>query len=208
MSEVKKERKMTEKGFLHKSGSSKVSAIAFLAAHREYLTNGTIGQMVSPIIAKVDSQELMPTPALTQIRKLVLNHLVAREILEAERKMNAPPGTRKSTKPYRATVYTKDGDIAIKVNDEGEEKDLVQGFDDAVTAEGWIDRRLVEGENGWFGQIVNETTAYTTNVDRDDSFARVYKRPKKPVMHRQAKSTGSLSFGVKVHNDHFHVSKG
>ena len=198
------ERKMTEKGFLNKAGG-KVSAAAFLAQHREFLTTGTLASLTSPILAKLDSGEIMPTPALGEIRQAVLAHMVAKDIAKGEAAMQREPRT---VKPYTATVYDASGNICTRTNEEGEIKDLIQNFDDTVKAEGWCDRRLDAEGPGAYALIVSNVNGREQRVERDDSIARLYgQRRPGPVMKQQG-SSGGLGWKMKAKGDHFHFSRG
>jgi hypothetical protein len=187
------ERKMTLKGFLHKSTTKAAnSATAFLAAHREFLQTGELALFTTPILLRVDSKDLMPTPALEEIKAVVLAHHLA-EV---------------------ATIYnSKTGEVVQEKNDEGKLVDLKQSFDDSVRAEGWTDRRLFDNP-GCFGVVEStklfrqDGTAFAATILRDDSIARILKRPKAPVMKAQKKSGGKLSFGVKVKPSHASFSRG
>lgn len=199
------ERKMTEKGFLNKA-NGKISAAAFLAQHREFLTSGTLASLTSPILAKLDSGEILPTPALGEIRQAVLAHMVAKDIAKGEAAMNAPPRT---VKPYTATVYDAEGNVCTRTTEEGEIKDLISNFEDTVKAEGWCDRRLDQEGPGAYALIVSNVNGRTQRVDRDTSIARLYGgRKPSPVMKQQSSGGGGLGWKMKAKGDHFHFSRG
>jgi hypothetical protein len=215
MSESKKERVMSPKGFLHKSTTkAAASAAAFLAQHRAWLETGELAKVTSPILAKVDSKDLMPTPALEEIKVVVLNHMIASEIRKGEEQMAARENGPESTpKNWIATIYTAKGEVATRVNAKGEVEDLEESFDLSQEADRWTDRKLVEGATDWFGVITHATMTikgepFSTTVTRNDAMARVLRVGKGPVMKPQAKGTGKLSFGVKVHNDRSRFSGG
>jgi hypothetical protein len=198
------ERKMTEKGFLRKATSGKISAAAFIAAHREFLTTGTLASMTAPILAKLDGGEIMPTPALSEINSAVLAHMVAKDILKGEAAMNAGP---RAVKPYTATVYDAEGNVCTRKTEEGEIKDLIQNFEDTVKAEGWCDRRLDTEAPDSYALIVNNGNGRVQRVERDASIARLYGgRKPSPVMKQQSSSGGAWK--MKCKGDHFHFSKG
>lgn len=211
MSEAKKVRVMTPRGFLHKA-SGKVSADAFLVQHRAWLESGELAPIALPILRKLDFQEIMPTPALDEIRGAVLDHMLTKETKKAENAILNPAPAGK-TKPWVATIYDVKGNIQTRINAKGEEEELQEGFDKSSDADRWTDRRLVEGASDWFG-VVSHTTItvkgepLSTIIMRDDAMARHFKTPKGPAMKAQAKSSGKLSFGVKCNNDRAVFSKG
>lgn len=188
MANESKERKMSPKGFLHKTTTKAAnSAIAFLAQYREYLVTGEVKDKTSPIIAKVDAGELLPTPALREIQYAVMTH-----IIEAD----SAKGTRK---PWKASIYDAAGVLQTRMKNDGEEEDLVKGFDLGQEADRWADRRLFEGTHGWYA-IVEHTvlTNVSSRIERGDAMARVLKQPKGPTIHQKGKSTKTLGFGVKA----------
>jgi len=214
------ERSMSPKGFLHKAnGKAANSALAFLATHREWLTTGELAATTSPILAKIDSGDLLPTPGLNVIKEVVLAHHLANEIRKGEDAMaraeEQEAGGGKS-KPYLATVYDKDGEIPqVYVEKEdpetgavtGEWKDLQQGFDLPQRAQGWLDRKLYDGAPDWRGEIAStymtgsDGLPMVEHVTRLDSMARIDHRVKGPVCHVRGVSTKSLGFGVKAKGD-------
>lgn len=213
----KKARSMSLKGFLHKSsGKAALAASGFIAAHREFLLTGDLALFTAPILLKVDTRELLPTPALEEIKAVVLAHHLAEEIRTQEEKMAraAEPSERK-TKAYVATIYdAKTGEVVQVQNDKGKLVDLTESFEDGTRAEGWTDRRLFDGAVHWFGVVVatklfkTDGSCFTANIQRDDSIARILKRPKAPVMKAQKKSGGRLSFGVKCKESKSSFSRG
>ena len=205
---TEKKRNMTERGFLHKA-SGKVSAIAFIAQHRLWLESGDLASFTLPILRKLDSKDLLPTPALEEISAVVLGHMLAKET--ARTVSESKP---KVSKPWQATVYNAKGDIVTRINSEGNEELLQKGFDSCSDADRWCDRRLFEGASDTFG-VVNHTSITTKNgellattIMRGDAIARILKAPKSPVMKAQSKSKGGLGFGVKAHEDRSTFSRG
>lgn len=232
MSEIKSPRIMTEKGFLHKSKGS-VSAIAFLAAHREFLQTGTLSGLTAPILAKLDSKELMPTPALEEIRKVVFGHMVAKDMLAAQEMMRNPPkkGRPKSSgrlvsfdnpatgekeyrrvgaesKAYKAFIYDGQGNIAIVQDSKGKEVELSKSFDLSSDASNWVDRRLFDGAVDWHGEVEGPAEI-TVTICREDSIARILRKPIGPSCHIKSKGTsGKMGWGMKVSNDVSRFSRG
>ena len=210
MSDSKK-RNMSIKGWLHKS-SGKVSATAFLAAHREWLLSGDLSPVTSPILVKLDSKEILPTAALMDLRSVLLGHMVAKEAAKAEDDLlNPKGGTRK---PWLATIYDAKGNIQTRVKEDGSVEDLQKGFDKSSDADRWCDRRLFDGAPDWFGTVSHTTLCnkegdpLSTVIMRDDAISRILRQPKDAVMKVKSKTTDKLSFGVKVHNDHSTFSGG
>lgn len=199
MANEKKERKMSPKGFLHKSTTKAAgSAIAFLAQYREYLTTGELKDTCSPIIAKVDAGELLPTPALKEIQYAVMTHIIEADSAKADKASTegAVKGTRK---PWKASIYDAAGVLQTKINSKGEEEDLVQGFELGQRANEWADRRLFEGTHGWYAIVEHTVIAnVSSRIERGDSMARILKQPKGPAIHQKGKSTKTLGFGVKA----------
>lgn len=212
MSEAKKTRAMTERGFLHKA-SGKVSAIAFLTTHREWLLSGELAPLTSPILVKLDRKEILPTPALESIKGLLLSHMMAKQASKAEDAI-LNPKEAPAPKPWMATIYNGKGEVQTRIKEDGEEETLQKGFEHASEADRWSDRRLFDGASDWFS-VVSHTTILngegeplSTIIMRDDAIGRMLKAPKGAVCKPQSKTTGKLSFGVKVTNDRAVFSKG
>lgn len=193
-----KERKMSPKGFLAKTQTKAAnSAIAFLAQYRSYLTTGELKDATSPIIAKVDAGELLPTPALREIQYAVMTHIIESDSAKADKA--SEPATKQTRKPWRTTIYDAAGVVQTKTNSKGEEEDLIQGFDLSQRASEWGDRRLFEGTHGWYAIVEHTTlTNVSSRIERGDAMARVLRQPKGPAIHQKGKSTKTLGFGVKA----------
>lgn len=194
-----KERKMTPKGFLHKTTTKAAnSAIAFLAQYRSFLTTGELAERVSPIIAKVDAGELLPTPALKEIQYAVMTHIIESDVAKADKV--AEPGAKGQTrKAWRTTIYDAAGVVQTRINPKGEEEDLIKGFDLGQDADRWADRRLFEGTHGWYAIVEHTVIAnVASRIERGDAMARILKQPKGPAIQQKGKSTKTLGFGVKA----------
>lgn len=194
----KKERKMTPKGFLHKTTTKAAhSAIAFLAQYREYLTTGEIADKTSPILARVDAGELLPTPALKEIQYAVMTHIIEADTAKAEAVVE--PGKTGTRKPWRTTIYDAAGVVQTRINAKGEEEDLIKGFDLSSDADRWADRRLFEGTHGWYAMVEHTVIPnIASRIERGDSMARLLRKPKGPTVAVKGKSTKTLGFGVKA----------
>ena len=206
-----KERKMTPKGFLHKTTTKAAnSAIAFLAQYRDYLTTGEVASATSPIIAKVDRGELLPTPALKEIQYAVMSHIIESDKAKADKAAEGDSHTTGGTrKPWRATVYNAAGEVETRTKDNGEVEDLIKGCDLSSEADRWADRRLFEGTHGWYA-IVEHTIIpnISSRIERADAMARILKQPKGPTVAVRGKSTKTLGFGVKVKESRASFSRG
>lgn len=205
------ERKMTAKGFLHKS-NGKISAAAFLTQHRVWLETGDLATFTAPILRKLDDRVEMPSILLNEIKKVVLDHHIATESRKAQEAMSRVETS--STKKFIVTIFNSAGEIQQVLDKHGDQKDLRQGFNEHQDAAGWADRRLFDGAPDWFA-VIEESGKLTPNGDivsqnilRDDAIARILKRPRGSVMKAHKQSTPRLSFGVKVSNDVFKFSRG
>lgn len=205
---------MTFKGFLSKA-SGKVSADAFLASHRAWLENGELASLTSPILRKLDEKAILPTPALEDIKSLVMNHiLTATSITPSEQSNKLPKETKAPIKSWIATIYDGKGEVQTHTKPDGSQEDLCKSFDTASDADRWTDRRLFEGASDWYGVVSHTSMLNKYNeplssvIMRDDAMGRILQVSKGPVMKGQSKSAGKLSFGVKVHNDRSVFSRG
>jgi len=205
----KKERKMTPRGFLQKTTTKAAnSAIGFLSQWREYLTTGEVASKTSPIIAKVDKGELMPTPALREIQKAVMDHIIEADAQKMEQSQESAASGGGTRKNWIATVYDAAGNVMSRTNAKGEEEDLIKGFDLSSDADRWCDRRLFEGTHGWYAIVAHATMNISTRIERGEAMARVLKKPKGPVVQQKGKSTKTLGFGVKVKETRASFSRG
>lgn len=210
------ERKMSPKGFLHKTTTkAALAAAAFLTAHREWLTTGELAEVTTPILRKMDEREIMPTPALEEIKKVVYDHMIASEIRKGEEKIaRDEAGPERSHKDWSATIYDAEGNIAIRIKEDGKEEKLTKEFDQPQEADRWVDRRLFEADSEWFGVVSSLTMKrkdgdpIASVVKRQDAIARMLKQRSGPVLDRPAKSAGKLSWGVKSRPSHARFSHG
>jgi hypothetical protein len=208
----KKERKMSPKGFLHKCTTKAAnSAIAFLAAHRAWLETGEVAAKTSPLLAKMDKGEVLPTPCLKEIQYAVMAHIIESDRTKLEDKIAAaaegtPTSTRKS---WCATIFDSKGVMQTRTKDNGDVEDLLKGFDLSSDADRWVDRRLFDGASDWYGTIEHTVIPNVcTRVERSDAIARILKQPKGPTVHVKGRSTKTLSFGVKVKESRASFSRG
>jgi hypothetical protein len=201
------ERKMTPKGFLHKS-SGKVSAAAFLSQHREFLTTGELAPLTSPILAKLDKGEILPTPALQEVQGVVLSHILAQDVRKGEESMRKAQESPKSAKPWTARILDGKGNVCTRVKEDGEVEDLIKSADSSSELDRWVDRRLFDGAPDWHGEITHATMTIKTKVLRNDAIARILRPGTPPAFRKVGGSDGKLGFGVKVRNDVSRFSRG
>lgn len=205
MSDDKKSRTMTPKGFLHKTTTRAAnSAGAFLAQYREYLTTGELAPIMTPIIRQVDEKLLMPTPALKLVQAAVMGHIIATDQAKAEEaieRANEP----KAVKTWVACIKDAEGNVCTRMTNDGEE-DLLKSFEHPQEADRWVDRRLFDGAPDWYGEV--EGLGTHVYVERADAIARVLKQPKGPAIHKKAVTTKTLGFGVKAHQTRASFSRG
>lgn len=173
---------MSPKMFLHRAGQAK-SAIAFLEAHRDWMVSGELASVVSPILAKIDTKELFPTPGLREIQNAVLAHYLASAVRQAEEKItkrekvaNVPS----NDKNYVAHVYDAHGNELYEPQEHKFDTDAIR----------WIDRRLIKESPGSYGEVSHlimtdrDGNPLTITVHRDESMGRLLKS-KKPAVSRR-----------------------
>lgn len=217
MSTDKKEKKMTEKMFLHRSGTRAAnSASAFISANRDFLLTGKLAQVTHPIIERIDSGSLMPTPGLQEIRNAVLNHMLNQEVEAAKKALEIQEeqgSTTGGSNPYTATILDVNGNVCTKINDKGEEVRLIKSFNDGEHGRNWCDLRLFEGASDWHGEITHQSITikgeqWKTIVERPDSIARLLKKKKSAITTQPRTTTSRLGFGSKVKQDRASFSRG
>lgn len=208
MSEDKKPRKMSPKGFLSKATKPNISAAGFLAQHREYMLSGEMAIVLSPIVAKVDAGELEVSLAVDMAATSAMHHIMATNILKGQRSIQAQGQGSKTVKVSRgprqikdwtAAIYNSEDVIQIRTKENGEEEEMYKEFDKSSEADRWVDRRLsLDCGPDCYGEVIHTPSARRTVILRDDALARFYKKPKGPTMKPQPGGGGSLSFRPKV----------
>ncbi len=208
----KKERKLTPKWFLHKTTTKAAnSALAFITAHRDFLTMGELASKTSPILAKLDNKELFPTPALNQIKQAVLDHMIALEANKFEQaieKAQNDEAQGKKSKPFVAQILNAKMELCTRLKDNGEIEELQKEFDLPQEAQRWCDRRLVEGAPDWHATIDDARTGTHEYILRNESIQRTFRKKKGPTMHPRKMTTDKLSFGVRAKQDRASFSHG
>ena len=220
-SKIKAPRKaptMGPKGWLHKSQniSGKQTAEGFLMAHRAFLEASEIAPAVSPVLAMVDSRDMLPTPALDLIQNLMLGYILDQEIQKGEAAMSREQSSGGTRKPWKATIFDVHDQVVTVTDPDGDEKELIKGFTYAQEADRWSKRRLFEAEPGSYA-IVNHTVItikgepLSTRIDRDGSdgaMTAALPRAKHPFTKNTGSKSGRLSFGVKATTTHVTFSHG
>jgi hypothetical protein len=204
------DKPMTAKSLIRKALAAK-SATAFFAAYREFLLTGELTDITSPILAKIDANELLPTPGLKQITDAVFQHILAKDLEKAKCSLTKVAKVRESKeqKPFVASIRNDDGEVMVHVTEDGEEKELIASFNFPQDAERWVDRKLFAGAPDWHGEILwtkcPDKLEPLTVIDRVESMSRTLVSGRStPILHKTKKTTSRLGFGVKVSN---HVSR-
>lgn len=188
------ESKMTPKRFFNKLNSkAAASALGFIEAHREYLANGELAEVTKPILERVESGELYPTPAIQELKQVIAGHIIVVEKAKADKAIErASSGVgRGPSKPFEAFILDNAG--RIMVDDEGD--DLKKTFEKPQEAERWVDRRLFDRPNTT-GEVLHYGSPWET-ITREDAIARILRKPKGMVMKRRP-NPGNLSGNMKV----------
>lgn len=196
-------KQMTPKGFFKKLNSkAAASALGFIAAHREYLLNGDLAELTKPILDRLDSGELFPTPAISKLKQVVASHIINMEKAKADKAIErASRVSNRIAKAFEAVILDNAGRIVL--DDEG--KDLHKTFDKPQDAERWVDRRLFDNPNT-YGEVLHNGAPWET-IQRDDSIARLLKRPKTPFM-KKSPTPGKLSGQIKIRAKNQSFSRG
>ena len=207
-------RPMTPKMFLFKAGTKAAnSAIAFIQSYRSFLETGELCEVTSPILARIDSREIMPTVGLEEIKAAVMAHSIRKNAEEAERKLMASLDAESaggSSKNWISTIFDSKGQVVL----DKDGKELSMSFDLASMADRWTDRKLFESASDTFG-VIQSNRLFRANGDpistvvmRADAIARILKIKKGPMSKKTGSRDSALSFGVKAHQDHAHFSRG
>lgn len=191
MSEDKKIRNMSIKGFLHKA-KGQVNAREFLTTHKQFLLVNVCAS--APVLSDMENGLILPTPALEKVRGFAFQAFLDGEIAKAE-KMNEPRESK--TMDHVVTIYDASGKVLTRIDEDGDEKELVKGFDLGQRGSEWADRRLFEQESGAYAIIVHAVGS-PSRIERDDAIARIFKKGPGQSCRKNAKAPGRLSFGVKA----------
>lgn len=222
MSEKKKQA-MTARRFAKANLSGRITAEAFLQAHREFLNSHSFLQ---PILKSYDEKELLPTATFEKCKSALFDHVIATDLKKAEEHLakaqarstkiiRRTKGTPTPEKGYTITVMVKvhgtkgEVEVGTYTNNKGEEVPAVFNAPDYGSAERKADRVLFNLSHSLYANIENNAGPKICSVvHRSDAIARVLRNKKGAVSKVRGKTTSSLSFGVKVHNDHASFSGG
>jgi hypothetical protein len=198
---MSEDRKMTPKGFLHKAKIAK-SALAFFAAHRDYMLTGELAPITAPILEAVEAKAKMPTPALSEMIQAVFSHNMVASVEAAKRSQErSQAAAEKPPENYTVRVLSPKGETLLE-----------EGFEMPQRAEDFAARRLANDcEQGCIAQILHLHSSVVTTMDRDQAVERVFGRQPghvAPTCQRKSTSTPRLGFGVKVRNDVARFSRG
>ena len=205
------ERQMSAKGFLAKTNTrAAISASAFLAQYREWLTTGELAYLADPILAKVDCKELMPTPAVKLLAHATMCHIVECDRAKTEAILEKVQSGQEERAPkaWLGTVLDLHGNICTRINAKGEEEELVKEFDNASACERWVDRRLFDEASTSYGTIEHTSLNVYSRVERADSIARILKKPKGSTCRVKPTTTKTLGFTPKCVQDRASFSRG
>lgn len=217
MIQDKQVQELTPRQFLRKFATkTALSAVGFLEQHREYLLTGELAKVTAPIIQKVDSKEIFPTPAMQKLQEVILAHILKVEAIKAETKSEkiesdkeiAPIMTGKISNSWICTILNPQGEVCTRVKDNGEVEDLVKSFDDSSSADRWADRRLfLDSFPDWYAEIVHSNLPVKTTILRDDAVSRMMKKKLGPVMHVRSQNK-TVGFGSKCKESRSVFSRG
>lgn len=202
---------MSCKGFLSKITKANLSATGFIAQYREYMVSGEMAYVLSPIIAKVDAGELLPTPAIVLLGNAAMYHQIAADTIKAEKSIETQqnPTSSAQLKNWVASIYNGENVIQIRMKENGEEEELVKGFEVSGDADRWVERRMaLNGQGDWYAIIAHTHSKVQVVVTMNDAMARFYKKVKGPTMKVASKSTGALSFRPHVKESRSTFSRG
>jgi hypothetical protein len=202
-------RKITAKGFLSKSNTRAAnSASAFISVYREWLITGEVASKTSPIVAKLDAGQLLPTPALNEIKLAVMTHIIEADRLHMEKSLEKQSETSPNTIPktWTASIFDSQDIFQVRLKDNGDEEQLCKGFEKASDADRWVDRRLFDGASDWYA-VIEGLGTYVV-VDRQSAIARTLRKQKGPTCAVKSVSTRTLGFEVHAKQDRASFSRG
>jgi len=194
MTDITKQSKLlTPKSFLRKASAAK-SAIGFFAQYREYITTGELAPLLSPILAKVESKQVLPTPALNELGQAILSHILAIEVARSEQKNDGHSRGTSKPKNWTVSILNSKDEIQTRFNLKGEEEELVKGFDKVSEGDRWADIRLVECASDCYARVNHSSMKVDTIITREDAMARIFRKPKSAICAHRSQTTSSLSF--------------
>lgn len=202
--DVNKKRSMTPRWFLSLAtrNNTKKSAEVFIAEYRNWMEMGELASQLSPILNKIDSEEISPTPGLEAIKNVVMGHIIASGIAKAEESINKSGSGVRNDKPYIAQIFDATGLEVFTLSDK--EECLRASFEHPQEADRWCQRRLNEGEPNWYGEVTwtkiqtKNGTPMVTRVERDAAIAALITRKRTPYMHYNKAGAGPLKPRMRV----------
>lgn len=196
------------KMFLHRASRTK-SAAAFLEGHRGWLETGELADEATPILAKLDANELQATPSLEALCQVAAGHMLAQIQNDAER----PERQSRSEKPYIGIIKDTFGNVVTVKNDD-KEKELRAGFDRLQDAERWTQRRLSETNADWNAEVIcancigKDGKPVVFKTSRVEAIRAQAPKKKSPFMHQRRSSGGFDNTKVPVNPTHVRFSRG
>lgn len=203
---------MTPKGFLYKcTTKSAASAKAFLETHREYLCSHTeLKDVIIPIFNKMDCQELLPTPALEQIRVAVFECMISIEANKLSQEVKKITSSKTSSKKFSSCIRNANGQIV-----ENKDGEMICEFDLPQRAKDWCDRKLAELNGAYWGEVLHgelhdsilsredailrhKASSRFEYISKEDAMARRFKNPGMAFHKMTRPSSSKLGFGVKA----------
>ncbi len=189
MSDEKKPRPMTPKMFLKKA-EAKISASAFIEAHREWLLSGELAPITAPILARIGEGVI---GCKQQLVKAVFAHMVEEDSKKASAKnkavaksTNDDSSEEETTAAYTVAVFADEATLATYPKYSSDEatgevsvewKPAVRNFKDAGQASRWANKVLFE-QVGIFAKIIDNRVKTVETVKRPVAIQEVLITPK------------------------------
>lgn len=209
------EKPISDKQFVRKASSARVSAMAFLDAYEEHIRATYPGAVVA--IDLYRKGEMLPTPALEFVKQVAGQHILEGMVNRAEesikksqeRTEKKPSGSRSGSVgqgKYTCQLFCKvtnertgESITELWTDHNGHHTFRAEVFQDALRL---VDRKQVDLGNGQYATISQELPGgkiLTTNVSRDDSVGRVLKVARGPVC-KVKPTSAPLKQTMSVHN--------
>ena len=227
MSEDKKVRVMTAKQFLNYSNKGKAlaSASGFLQAHREWLETGELADAVLPLLDKHDDDkeealavgvdtESLAKVTLADIQQAAVDHILAAALTPKERAVRITKAKEKVAKEPKlpkawiVTIYNSKDEVQIRVSANGDEEEMIKGFDSSSEGDRWADRRLVfDCASDCYAVVKHSFSSLKTIILRNDAMYRIMRSKSGPASKRKPVNA-KLAWGAKVKQSHASFSRG
>lgn len=184
---------LSDKQFIRKA-SGRVSAIGFLDAYEEHIRSNYPG--AHPAMDAFKNGQMLPTPALEYVKKVVGQHILQGMVNRAEetiqkdkpKKRFIPKNGITGQGKYSVQFFVKnthertlETKIEVWTDDNGYHTFKAETWQAALRI---ADRKHVDilhGQYATISQEVSEGRFLTTRVDRDDSMARMLRPGRGPV---------------------------